>query len=180
MTTTIPLHDGGRLDILDPRACEFRIETIARGLSREPRWAGQTNTHFALSTAEHCVRVAALLPPGTKRKAGLLHDGHEGIGYRDVAKPFKPVLRSYEEQELFGMHAMFDAYGLDWPLDPDVKRVDELMAAWEARDYFTPSYVFDAALVATLPAERLPEPMDEHAAYRAFMAAYEDIFGAGE
>ena len=88
---------GRRLDLLDPSPLDVEIEDVAHGLSRVPRWNGQTAGDWAFSVAQHSVlveRIAALATPGLSsrwRLAALLHDGPEYV-IGDLISPFKAVI----------------------------------------------------------------------------------------
>jgi hypothetical protein len=69
----------------------FDLTDIAYGLSRECRFAGQTNLFF--SVAQHSMCVAQLVEPKFKLEA-LLHDGTEAY-LRDIPTPIKNILPDY-------------------------------------------------------------------------------------
>ncbi|GIL38483.1 hydrolase [Roseiterribacter gracilis] len=97
-----------RLNVLDPSPFDFEDEDIALGLSREPRWGGQTAGDWAYSVAQHLEQGHVLLEPALQaaitakkipradarrvRLAWHLHDGAEGLGLKDQLGPIKPIL----------------------------------------------------------------------------------------
>ena len=91
------LKSGATLDLLDPDDKAWTDEDLAVGLSRTPRWAGQSLWPHSLSVAQHSLIVLAI------RKAGqpclsrqqqlheLLHDAEEGLLGYDCITPLKAV-----------------------------------------------------------------------------------------
>ncbi len=146
--TSIMLCTGRLIDLLAPDPAVITIEVIARGLARQPRFAGQT-TGF-LSVAEHSLNVAALVRPGLVR-AAMLHDAPEAI-LGDVPTPLKRLLPEYEVIENRMANAVALAFGFpsaDVFHHPDIKAADAAMAWAEAR--------------WTMPhhAEQMPGPPDD-------------------
>lgn len=88
---------GRRLDLLDPSPLDVEIGDIAHGLSRVPRWNGQTQGEWAFSVAQHSLlveRIVGLIAPDLAprwRMAALLHDGPEFV-IGDLISPFKAVI----------------------------------------------------------------------------------------
>jgi 5'-deoxynucleotidase YfbR-like HD superfamily hydrolase len=88
---------GLRLNILDPSPNDINIVDAARGLSRIPRWNGQTTGEYAFSIAQHSVLVenivSTIKPDAGKeeRLMALLHDVPEYV-IGDVITPFKRAL----------------------------------------------------------------------------------------
>lgn len=78
----------GELDILNPQIDDIHWEDIAIGLSRIPRWLGQT-TH-TYSVAEHSIMVACQCSDEL-RLWGLLHDAAETY-FGDVSAKQKALL----------------------------------------------------------------------------------------
>ena len=133
---------GRRLDLLDPSPLDVEIEDVAHGLSRVPRWNGQTGGDWAFSVAQHSVlveRIAALATPdlGPKwRLAALLHDGPEYV-IGDLISPFKAVVGGdYKALEARLMVAIHRRAGLPETLPQHaqrtIKRADGAAAGFEA------------------------------------------------
>jgi uncharacterized protein len=81
---------GGFIDYSDPDSLAIKIEDIARGLTFQPRFMGQTT--FFYSVAQHSLMVCQIVGDlgGTVAQGyhGLLHDAHEAyIG--DCPTPLK-------------------------------------------------------------------------------------------
>ena len=130
---------GRRLDLLDPSPLDVEIEDVAHGLSRVPRWNGQTKGDWAFSVAQHSVlveRIAGLTVPDLAPKwrlAALLHDGPEYV-IGDLISPFKAVVGGdYKALEARLMAAIHRRAGLPQTLSQStekaIKRAD-MTAAW--------------------------------------------------
>ena len=84
---------GGQIDYKNPAAIQIKVEDIARGLTFQPRFMGQTE--FFYSVAQHSLLVSRIVGDlgGTAGQGyyGLLHDAHEAyIG--DLPTPLKKFL----------------------------------------------------------------------------------------
>ncbi len=130
---------GRRLDLLDPSPLDVEIEDVAHGLSRVPRWNGQTAGDWAFSVAQHSVlveRIVGLADPDMAprwRLAALLHDGPEFV-IGDLISPFKAVVGgNYKALETRLMGAIHQRAGLPETVpvttEKAIKRAD-LAAAW--------------------------------------------------
>lgn len=101
------------LDLRNPDPDDIHIEDIARGLSRAPRFAGQTEV--PLSVAEHCLLCEEIARhwPGTPRGrlAMLLHDAPEAY-ICDLPSPLKAVLPDYERIEARLLDAVWTRFSL--------------------------------------------------------------------
>lgn len=128
----IILRSGIIFDLMRPERSQFEISDIAHSLSNQCRFGG--HTPFFYSVAQHSVLVSDLLPPEL-RLAGLLHDAAEAyIG--DLTAPLKHLLPDYLAIEQSVERALFSAFGIDYPLHPDVKLADRQVLAAELRDFF--------------------------------------------
>lgn len=133
---------GRRLDLLDPSPLDIEIEDIARGLSFQARWNGQTRGEYPYSVAEHSLLVEEILRrlhPKTASKwrlAALLHDAPEFV-IGDMISPVKaavgPGYRELDDRLAAAIHLRF---GLPAVLPADVKaqikRADRISAWLEA------------------------------------------------
>lgn len=108
---------------------------IAVGLSRMPRFAGQTRRWWSVLDhtlfADELVRLVAPDDPPALHRAVLLHDAHEAIT-GDVPSPIKPDALREVQDELDTV--IFDAYFPGWypALTPELKRIDRLAMIAEA------------------------------------------------
>lgn len=135
---------GRRLDLLDPSPLDVEITDIAHGLSRVPRWNGQTRGDHAFSVAQHVLLVetiACLLEPGASpdtRLIVLLHDAPEYV-IGDMISPFKAVIggdyKTVEKRLASAIHLRFSL-----PAIPSreivalTKRADTIAAYFEATE----------------------------------------------
>ncbi len=105
---------GGRWYPTDPRMDELSMSNIANGLATEYRYGGQADIHHLITVAEHTWKlwyyVMSVMPTaevcytvsgswgtwGRRRTllafAMLLHDGSEGMGWKDMARAVKAAI----------------------------------------------------------------------------------------
>ncbi|MBW2672339.1 MAG: phosphohydrolase [Deltaproteobacteria bacterium] len=141
-TLWIETYTGIKFYPLRPRVSDIRPEDIGHALSMICRFNG--HCHQFYSVAEHCVRVAALLPPRLQL-GGLLHDAAEAY-IADLSRPVKHQLAGVADIEHAILDVILARFGA--PYDRDlVKWADNVMLATEARD-----------LMASTDGWYLPEP----------------------
>ena len=130
MDTRIRLLSGRLFDVFNPRPEDFTIEDIAYGLASEPRFAGQTL--YTYSVADHSLMVSALCPDYFKLE-GLLHDGTEGLGLKDIPGPIKhtPDFIPYRELEHKNDHAIRFKFGLPTVKSTLIKAIDNYVQVLE-------------------------------------------------
>ena len=123
--TCIMLHSGRLFDFAAPESNEITLEDIAHGLAHTCRYAGQCDGFY--SVAEHCVHVSRVVP--FAELAGLFHDAAEAF-MGDVSAPLKRLLPEYRALEKRVERAVFNWFGIEWPLPTEVKAADlSVMAA---------------------------------------------------
>jgi len=133
---------GRRLDLLDPSPLDIEIEDIARGLSFQARWNGQTRGEFPYSVAEHSLLVEHLFTtlypksPIKWRLAALLHDAPEFV-IGDMISPVKGAVGpGYKELDDRLMAAVHLRFGLPAQVPVEIKkkikRADKISAHSEA------------------------------------------------
>jgi uncharacterized protein len=133
---------GRRLDLLDPSPLDIEIEDIARGLSFQARWNGQTRGELPYSVAEHSLLVEdifhRLYPKAAVkwRLAALLHDAPEFV-IGDMISPVKAAVGpGYKELDDRLMAAVHHRFGLPAVLPiaikKQIKRADKISAWLEA------------------------------------------------
>ena len=89
-------NTGKIIDLLKPDPDQITIEDISNNLGKMCRFNGQLKTWF--SVAEHCIKVAEMVPDRYKMQA-LLHDASEAY-LCDVPTPLKRLLgKSYTDIE---------------------------------------------------------------------------------
>jgi 5'-nucleotidase len=132
-------HSGRRVYFLDPRASDFCVADVARGLAAHPRWAGQTVEPY--SVAQHSVLVAEAAEEERAETIqvlrALFHDGAEAFA-ADLVRPLKNELRHYRRIEERMFSAMCAAFGLPIDAAPVVQRAHGRVEATERRDLFPP------------------------------------------
>jgi len=106
------------LKILDPDS--ICIEDIAHGLSNTARFAGHLPKLY--SVAQHSFHVAQSASK-ENQLAALLHDASEAY-LGDMPSPFKKMLPDYKEQEDRLMKVIAQKFGFDYPLHPEIKKID--------------------------------------------------------
>lgn len=121
-TTWIQSASNTKIDFANPDPDSFRIEDIALGLARQPRYAGQGK--FFYSVAQHSVYAATQVSPGNRIHA-LLHDAPEAyIG--DVPGPLKSLIGyQFEDIERAVWRAIYRGLKLS---PPSSKQWREVMA----------------------------------------------------
>ena len=133
---------GRRLDLLNPSPLDIEIEDIARGLSFQARWNGQTRGEFPYSVAEHSILVedifARLYPKALPkwRLAALLHDAPEFV-IGDMISPVKsavgPGYKALDDRLTAAIHLRFGLPAtLPVTIKKQIKRADRMSAWMEA------------------------------------------------
>lgn len=125
----IRTYSGIYIDVFDPKPSDITIEDIATGLSRQPRWGGQSKVFY--SVARHSIEVAQLASKNYKL-AALLHDASEAY-LGDMPSPIKSRLPDYKQMEENLMKCIAEKFGFQYPLNSEVKLFDayRLKIEWE-------------------------------------------------
>jgi len=118
--TCILTHTGQRMDYLNPTVSMIMIEDIARGLSRESRFNGQSKVPYFV--AQHCVIVSELVPEQFAFEA-LMHDATEAY-MKDIPTPLKQLLPRYMELEDQLDQVIRLAFEIPFIQSPEVKNAD--------------------------------------------------------
>lgn len=166
----IHLQNNGYFDFTDPENSVYTIEDIARGLSRESRFNGH-GSHF-YSVAQHSVIISHIVPENLAM-AGLLHDASEAFT-KDIPKPLKLLLPGYVEIEQRVEAAIFKRFGLDFPMDKEIKVADIICFVSE-RKAFQPLAPIDKIYKSVIPMEQPIVAWSEKVAYNKFMARYKQL-----
>lgn len=131
---------GKRFKPLRPDPELICIEDIAHALSMECRYGGHCIDR--LSVAEHCVHIcdAILAAGGTTvdALAGLMHDSPEAYGIRDLIRPVKKSVISYDRIEQGIWRAVCCRFTIDPDLPPIVKEFDNRILADEKAQNMAP------------------------------------------
>lgn len=163
------------------------IEDIAHALSNTCRFTGHVNRFY--SVAEHSVRCAELVRPELRLHA-LLHDAAEAY-LTDVPRPLKKQLwivewmnteycststpmatLSFKEAEDRILAQIFEKFGLELPLPPEVKWADETMLLTEARDLMGHGTEDWEVSSGAKPLYENVVPMTPEAACAAFLSTF--------
>lgn len=137
--TAIATVTGKVIDFLNPDPEQLSLDDIARGLSRAPRYAGQTDKPY--SVIQHSLLVAHLVP-AEHRLHALLHDAPEAY-LCDVPSPAKEAMRQIDIARGSGRsaydaieHYLWNAICVRWDISPvmpeAVKHADYQAMAIEA------------------------------------------------
>ncbi|MBV9596372.1 MAG: metal-dependent phosphohydrolase [Chloroflexi bacterium] len=136
-TADILTVSGKFFDYLNPESSEFSITDIAYALSNLCRFSGQIESFY--SVAQHSVLVSRLVPAWMARH-GLLHDATEAF-IVDVPGPLKRLMREmgqgsdpYSYIEARVERAVFERFGLPYPMPFMVKAMDKVARIIESRD----------------------------------------------
>ena len=105
---------GRKINLLDPKPDQISIGDIARGLSYNSHFGGQTPQFFSI--AQHCLLVCELMEEQFHTPdllmTGLLHDASEAY-LGDMLKPLKVMLPNFREIEDRMMVVILEKYSLD-------------------------------------------------------------------
>ncbi len=125
-------RSGVFVDPFDPSPETILIEDIALGLSREPRYRGQTRLPW--SVAAHSLLVSRMCSE-ENRLFGLLHDAAEYI-FGDMGRPIKhdPRMASYREACSHLQKVILVKFGLAPDLPDEVKYYDDVLCVAEAEE----------------------------------------------
>ena len=118
---------GIYMNVFEPTPEMICIEDIAHGLSHQCRFAGHTKEFY--SVAQHSIHVAELAKDEFKLQA-LLHDSSEAY-LLDMPGPIKKRLPEYCKIENNLMEVIAKKFGFEWPVNENVKGLDDLMLQWE-------------------------------------------------
>lgn len=127
---SIRTNSGSFVNVFDTDPDTIKIEDIAHALSRLPRFGGHLNRPY--SVAQHCVLCAEMAKTKKDKRAALLHDASEAY-LLDMPTPIKARMGEYKEYEHKLMTVIFDKYGLEWPLNNKIKKIDRkmLLIEWD-------------------------------------------------
>ena len=140
MIPWLQTYTGKKFYPLNPTLESICIEDIAHGLSLQCRFNGATSIFY--SVAEHSVRVSMNLPQELALW-GLLHDAAEAY-MGDLVSPIKyqPEAKWFRDVEEGLMEAIASKFGLVWPMPKEVKKMDYVLLATEARDLMTTPWLW--------------------------------------
>lgn len=159
----IRLRSGRRFSFKAPKPTQFTVSDLVWGMSRLPRFLGQTDGPPYV-IGQHLCLTHDLAPDHCKREA-LGHDLQEAL-CSDVVSPQKDLLPDYRDIELRIERVLAKRFGWKHPFPPDVKRVDLIALATEMRDLTRRT---DWRQLPYPPADVTIKPWTEEKVRREFM-----------
>lgn len=153
----IQTFSGRKVDLLDPQPESIFLHDIAWSLSRLCRFGGHTNTDQIYSVAQHSYHVSYEVP-AEHALAGLMHDAHEAY-LGDITRPVKDVIEqltggAFARFETKLQLAVFEAFGIAWPIPETVNEADLTLLATERKRVLNKSpHAWDLALPEPKPIE---------------------------
>lgn len=170
--SSITTLSGRLFDILKPEEYEFDVEEIGTALSNLCRYTGHVNRFY--SVAEHSVLVSRIVPDRVALSA-LFHDASEAY-LGDVSSPLKKLLPEYRAIEERVQQAIFNYFGLSYPI-PDVVHEADKRMYWKERQTVADNGIRDKVWHQDLRATRKVEAvgMAPHMAKRMFLARYREL-----
>lgn len=124
----IRTFSGIYMNVFEPTSEMICIEDIAHALSHQCRFGGHLPVFY--SVAQHSLNCSYLIENKELKLAALLHDASEAY-LLDIPRPIKQQLSNYKDIEDKLMRIIGDKFGFEYPLHPDVKRIDEEMLQTE-------------------------------------------------
>ena len=119
---------GIYINVFEPTEEMVCIEDIAHSLCQQPRFGGHLPSFY--SVAQHSLNCSYLIDQPELKLAALLHDASEAY-LMDIPKPIKSGLTNYKEIEDRLMKVIAKKFGFDYPLNDEIKKVDEMMLQLE-------------------------------------------------
>lgn len=174
VTPDILTYSGSKFDFIEPHKNEFRIEDIAHALSHVCRFAGHTREFY--SVAQHSVLASRIYASPQVQMATLMHDAAEAyIG--DITSPLKQLLPEYKVIEKRIEIALFNHFGIPYPLPDWVRKADLIMLATEKRDLMPPADDEWKLIAGIQPMAEVINPWHPEKAAREFLMRYEALGG---
>lgn len=148
----IQTYSGRALNPVDVKPEDVFLEDLAHAGSIENRFSGHSIEPYSIN--EHQIRVSTLLWDKAQELGwsrwhrvmvtlqGFLHDAHEALGWRDLARPIKylPEMAPYREGSRRCQEAVWAAFGVVvTPTTTELVRwADDTLLATEKRDLMVP------------------------------------------
>lgn len=122
---------------LDMRPGDVDILDIAHSLALQCRFTGHCRVPY--SVGEHSLRVCWELSDENLnvRRWGLLHDAAEAY-MQDIPRPVKRSITGWQEIEVQIESCIAKRFNLPLPIPSEVRNMDSVLLATEARDIMAP------------------------------------------
>lgn len=158
-----------------PREFDYKIATIAHGLSKICRFGGQCDEFY--SVAQHSV-LASLIVAHPFMKHALMHDAQEAF-FGDMPRPLKELFPDFRIMEKECQLAIFAHFGLEEKEPDAVKHADLIMLATEKRDLMThTSGDLWTLLEGINPMPAIIKPWPPKVAREMFLQRFHSLWGA--
>lgn len=164
----------------DPSPASFKINDIAHGLSRAPRWVGQSSVFY--SVAQHSVWVSQQCTNPNHALTALMHDASEAF-LCDLPAGLKALCPEYKKIEDKFNVCIALRYGLTFPWPQEVKEADTLALFVEAErlNLGSPAIVWPGTKFEDREHARISQlafmltPLDQDEARRLFLDRFEEL-----
>lgn len=169
----ITMFSGRHVDPLDLQVEDIDLADIAHHLSNQCRWSGATKHHY--SVAQHAYYCSTIVP--SEQAFDALHHDDAETYLQDMAKPLKnheTLGQAYRGAEKRIEKIIGEAFGVRFPVSPEVKEADLLMLCAEAdqlvhgRKHWT--YYHDLPAAEIVIPKWTPEKAE-----RKFLARHEQL-----
>jgi uncharacterized protein len=170
--TWLLTHSGKHFDLIDPQPDTIDILDIAKGLSREARWAGQTNDFY--SVAQHSVLTSHIVPDEFELEA-LLHDASEAY-IKDIPRPLKLLLPDYRHVEARVQGAIRARFGLPTEQSQHVSEADVILLATERRDLMPHDASEWPLLYGIKPMNKRLQALNSNHAEMMFLQRFQEVW----
>lgn len=136
----IRTSSGLYIDVFDPDPDTITIEDIAHSLSHQCRYGGHLPVFY--SVANHSLWCSTFVGNNKENQlAALMHDASEAY-LLDIPRPIKYQLDNYRDIEHNLMLVIAEKFGFEYPLNKEVKEIDELALQVEWDWFFGESKIY--------------------------------------
>lgn len=145
-SVTFRTYSGRKFDFIDPEPDQINITDIIKGLSKAPRYSGQTDETY--SVAQHSVYTSLYCDP-KDALWGLLHDASEGYT-GDMNGQLKRQLPFFKliEDKIMGVIA--EVFGLEGEEPESVRKVDRMLLFIEHTTFWPKDKDYESSLKVPL------------------------------
>lgn len=169
--TSLLTNSGKHLDLIDPQPAMIDILDIAKGLSREARFSGQTLAFYSM--AQHSVLASHIVPEEFALEA-LLHDASEAY-IKDIPRPLKQLLPDYRRVEARVQGAIRARFGLPAEQSQEVSDADRVLLATERRDLMPADATDWPVLYGVKPMDKLLQAVNPYRSEALFLHRFLEV-----